>query len=351
MRPQFWGIQTHNELIQAHLNETLDAIAPYWTFLEEEGGTEELGNCPATEVFIPFYFATRKSTMRNRLEFFSLIMSLKWKVWLCSGILLLLISLLIFITEKHSDKFERLIDYILSAFILWGSRPSTPAKKFVNVLTLFWTMGAILLAGVYIWAIFSSMQKSILKPPFNDFHSLLNCLESLRCKMVLHPNAPISKVFLQDPSSKYFAIQENFRKNPPLIVRNFSEQIKIIRETSDVFLVSEMFTGNELIRYNVNACDLYLMEQQEEFRFLFRKGYKYARHFSELVRRGRQWGRDVHLIRKYFYTPSCNSVSNTKAKPILIEHVLVAVLLLFGGVAAASVCLVFERIISKYKHD
>lgn len=340
----YWTNQSSGGLIQAVINGTFDATLPLWIHSTER---EKLVDFTEAGMPVPFYFATRKFEGANRLQFTSLTSSLRWKVWLCVGISILLISLFIFAIEKRDRKLRQFIDAILitSVFLIRKALPLRRMKISTRFLMVFWGISAILITSAYTGGLLSSMLRISSKPPFDDFDSLLNCLESFRCKMILQQEDDWFRGFLEDKSSKYFTISQTFDTNPPLFVDTIKKQFETIKKNSGIFLVSEMNLMMDFNLYNVSTCELYLVEEMGEFRFLFRKGHKHLKVFNAQTKRVKQSGLMVPLIHKYLQIEQpCDAVQKAAAKPIRSDYVLTPILVLFFGIVFAFIFLVHERI-------
>lgn len=341
-----WEKDSYGSLLGRVFNGTFNATLPLWFYSKERENYFSF-----TEFGLPLtqYFATRKFDNFGVIEFRALIGSFNWKVWLLIVVAISLVACVVLLCQKTKafcctfSFFETLL--AISVMLVRKNFPLQQRGTPTKIALLGWGVCALLLTSAYTGGLISAMLKIDSKPPFRDFSSLLDCLREKRCKMIFQTEDPWFQILLKDRSLRFYAIKETFSENPPLQVSSYTDVFEAIKQTSDIFLVSEVMSLLDLRKVGVNTCPLYLVGVSESLRYIFTKSHPYLKQFNRRAKLVEGSGLMTPLIRKYVSLDSpCDVRQKTRANPVPLRFVFGAACVLILGLTLAAILLMLEKL-------
>lgn len=224
----------------------------------------------------PYYFVTRRPESTHQISAVTaLLKPFQWKLWITLLSMAIFMSLLIrfFQTEKRETPSKMITTLINVMSILVKKCQNftgiTPAGK---AIVTIWSLSAVFITAYYSSGLLTSLIRIHPNPPFTDFHSMLDCLYSGICRMILIPDDFWFLQTINDSTSQLHPLAGILNKYPALKASNLNESYTTILNTKDVYLVSGQRSATDVTPLTKQKdCGHLLLEFPSDYYFLFRK--------------------------------------------------------------------------------
>lgn len=303
------------------------------------------------------YFITRKPS--PYIDLFSwkpILAPFNWKVWLALLLATLAISILIWCYQK---KFSNLLALCINISLLLIRK----SQKFYrlniagNSLLNIWSVLAIVVTAYYTSGLLTSMIRVQSKPPFSDLDSLIDCLRTAKCRLIV--NDKIHSWFLKekpDRSDSFFVFNEIMKEHPPLYTDKLTDLYKKIESTEDIYLVTGATSASDsavLLKEHNNFCSLILFEYYTDTFYLFRLNDPLVKSVNlgiNLVERSgilAKIRQTVPQMKRCRLQDNLSESKKTSASPVQLRWISCAISVSSSGFLLAIVTLLCELLSKK----
>jgi len=343
------------------LNGSYDMSLPvfYPTELREKYFSFSSNALPITS-----YFVTRvPKTNYNHLSISRLLAPFKLTTWIVLCLVSLVVSLFIFMLHRNKHGFSNFIVIYVNTISLLIRKGQKLSRMNFAGKTLFhvWSTSAVIITAYYASGLLSSMISLPPKPPFIDIETLLECLTTEKCRLIL---AKVEDRYFVKLMTDYSSYVQQFKSimdnHPPIIVNDLKTALNLIINTHDVYLVSpERYALDIDSTYYASSdgCSLLFMEENSAQHFMLRKSSSLLNRINKKILRLDSSGILQKIASKQPQIDRCRlqdmleTKKKTSAKPLHLRWIISVMVVSTCGFIVSFVCLLGELIIARWLLD
>lgn len=340
---------TYVGMIRDIQNGSCDLSTPSFPFDEKIFNLVDF-SLPITA--LPYYLITRNSEDRRSISVFSSFV-FNWSAWL----LLLIISALIGTvvafcarTDSNRANLTNCVRDCLDVFSVISSQTNPHAntnRKSIRILLTFWAFAVLVICGIYSGQLISSLMRSMSKVPYNDFETLIDCIEIHKCKLIIiDKNTPIFHDITYGNDTLNQKMRQALMKNR-LVEVDTMKQLwnKILSEKTtylSTFLPIQLYLPET--EYNKHCLYYSVIVRNERIGFAMPKNSTLAEPVNRFVANLIESAMFSKLFNKYFGTEAVcerNQLVN-ELRPINVENFFGCLFVLMIGTAVGTGVFVLE---------
>lgn len=304
----------------------------------------------------PLVFATRTPNDEDSYNLTALLKTLSVNVWLILILASITLTSIIVISQSvlrsnnSSIIYQIAITLISVAVFLARKGPQlSSTNRVIRLLLVFWGLAMIIVISSYSAGLLASMFRKAPKLPFNNLETLVSCIMVKKCRMVFTPSGDwfLNKVLTSRENSNYYRLKLALAENPIERVETTAEAIKLVRLTTDTFIVTWPAQRERFVAEMDINCSITLVDHNSDIlidTFAFRQGdqlkWKFDRQFQLLYDSGIL----SRIIAEYPINDGCKSrLKSTKAVPIPLRVLLGGIFILVIGIFLSFFSFAIEK--------
>ncbi len=192
------------------------------------------------------------------------------------------------------------------------------------------------------------------KPPFTDMETLLECLTTEKCRLIL---AKVEDRYFVDKIADDSSYVQQFKSimdnHPPIIVNDLKTALNLIINTHDVYLVSpDRFADDIDSSYYASSdgCSLLFLEDNYKQYFVLRRNSSLLNRVNLEILRLDSYGILQKIASKLPLIDRCRvrdlleTPKKTSAKPLNIKWIISVVVVTAFGIIISFSCLLCELV-------